>query len=341
MKADDLDFPFPEELIALEPARPSRVAFIAGTDAPEELTLSQLLEKFQPGDLLVINESKVIPARVFSTEEVEILFLKPEDPQKWEVLFPAREFKVGDTLLLPGSVTLTLTEKGLPQKVTLSRAIDSSYFQEFGEVALPPYIQEQRRERHNRPQDREWYQTAWAMDEQAGSVAAPTASLHFEQEHLKRLAANGVQIARVVLHVGAGTFLPVRVKNLKDHVMHAEAAEIPASTAEKIRATKLAGKRVWALGTTVTRTLESMAAGLLTQAKDGAYRGETRLFIYPPYEFKVVDVLLTNFHQPKSTLFGLVAAFTNLERARQVYAWAIDKKFRLFSYGDLSAWIKP
>ncbi len=340
MKADDLDFPFPEELIALTPVRPSRVAFIGPKGAPpQELDISALLAQFQIGDLLVINESKVVPARVFSAEEIEVLFLKALDSLTWEVLFPAREFKVGDTLNLPRNLKLTLSEKGLPQKVKLSRPIDSDYFNEVGEVALPPYIQERRGERHNRPEDRQWYQTAWAQ--QAGSVAAPTASLHFTREHVQQLLDKGVNIARVVLHVGAGTFLPVRANELKDHVMHEEWAEIGSETVQLLHETKSNGKKVWALGTTVTRTLESMAAGLLTRDASGGFLGPTRLFIYPPYEFKVVDALLTNFHQPKSTLFGLVAAFAGLERARHVYAWAIEKRFRLFSYGDLSAWIKP
>ena len=337
MQTQDLDFQFPADLIAVEPSRPSRVAFVRGAVA-EEMTMPDLLARFQPGDVLVINESKVIPARVFSIEEVEILFLRATATNRWEVLFPARDLKIGDKLTLPGSVALTLVQKGLPQTVEVSRPLDLAYFQEYGEVALPPYIQEARGERHNRAADQRWYQTAWARE--SGSVAAPTASLHFRQAHLDQLSEAGVHVAPVVLHVGAGTFLPVRAAQLSEHVMHEELASIPAATLEKIRTAKMEGKRVWALGTTVARTLESQAQGLLHEQPDGSFTGATKLFIYPPYQFRTVDGLLTNFHQPKSTLFGLVAAFAGLEQTKKVYQWAIERKFKLFSYGDLSAWIK-
>jgi S-adenosylmethionine:tRNA ribosyltransferase-isomerase len=337
MQTNDLDFPYPQELVAVTPSRPSRVAF-STTAETEELSLPQLLQRFRPGDILVLNESKVIPARVFSRDEIEVLFLRANTADVWQVLFPARDLKIGDTLELPGDLTLTLTQKGLPQTVKLSHPIDLAYFERHGEVALPPYIQEARQERHNRREDGEWYQTAWARA--PGSVAAPTASLHFTQEDLAALSHNGVDIAYVTLHVGAGTFLPVRAANLSEHTMHAEWATVPAETRRQIGHARARGGRVWALGTTVARTLESQAGGLLKEQIDGAYVGETRLFIYPPYEFKAVDVLLTNFHQPKSTLFGLVAAFAGLERARQVYAWAIERRFQLFSYGDLSVWTR-
>jgi S-adenosylmethionine:tRNA ribosyltransferase-isomerase len=337
VKTQDLDFPFPNDLIATEPLRPSRVAFAVGGDDPEELTIPELLAKFNAGDVLVINESKVIPARVFAGDS-EILFLQNLGDSKWQVLFNARDFKVGAKIDLPGGAVATLEEKGLPQTVSVSRELDAEYFAEFGEVALPPYIQEARGERHNRPGDFRWYQTAWAKT--AGSVAAPTASLHFTTTDIKELRRRGVTIATVTLHVGAGTFLPVKTEDLKEHVMHAETAEVPASAVALIEAAKASGKRVWALGTTVTRTLESMAAGILEKQDDGSYRGSTKLFIYPPYEFQVVDVLLTNFHQPRSTLLGLVSAFAGTDYARKVYEWAIEHRFRLFSYGDLSVWTK-
>jgi S-adenosylmethionine:tRNA ribosyltransferase-isomerase len=281
----------------------------------------------------------VIPARIFSMAEVEFLFLRSTAPQHWEVLFPAQGHKVGDKWQLPEHVTVTLVQKGLPQVVHVSRDLDAKYFQRFGEMALPPYIQAARGQRHNRAQDALWYQTAWA--ENPGSVAAPTASLHFHKSDLQLLHERDVDTAFVTLHVGAGTFLPVRATHLQDHEMHREWAEIPAATLEKITAAKERGGRVWALGTTVARTLESHAAGLLQRQADGSSAGLTQLFIFPPYHFQVVGGLLTNFHQPKSTLFALVAAFAGLERAKGVYAWAIERRFRLFSYGDLTAWIKP
>ena len=338
MFTSDLDFTYPPELIALEPSRPSRIAFIAAGEH-EELTMPDLLSRFAPGDLLVVNESKVIPARVFSLEEVEVLFLNSIDESHWQVLFPSRDLKIGDQLNMPDGLTLTLVTKGLPQVVEVSRPLNEGYLQNFGEVALPPYIQEARGERHNRPADRNWYQTAWART--SGSVAAPTASLHFRQTHLDLLRENGVGVQHVTLHVGAGTFLPVKTSELSQHTMHAELASVTQATLEAIDATKARGGRVWALGTTVARTLESQANGMLHQQDDGSFSGPTKLFIYPPYEFKVVDALLTNFHQPKSTLFGLVAAFATLEKTKNVYAWAIERRFQLFSYGDLSAWIKP
>lgn len=338
MQVADLDYSYPPELVAVEPARPSRVAFVRGGSLPRELDMNGLLEEFLPGDLLVINESKVIPARVFSREEVEILFLNETAPGEWQVLFPARDFKTGAELTLPGGVTATLTQKGLPQSVRLSEAVGSEYFQAHGEVALPPYIQEARGQRHNRPEDAQWYQTAWAR--QPGSVAAPTASLHFREEHLQRLRDKGVEIATVTLHVGAGTFLPIRTENLLEHTMHAERVEISRATLDKVKATKQSGARVWALGTTVTRALEAWARSDLRETADGGAEGETRLFITPGFEFRIVDALLTNFHQPRSTLLSLVAAFAGLENVKRAYAWAVEKRFRLFSYGDLSAWTR-
>jgi len=339
MLTSDLDFTFPPELIATEPSTVCRVALVDRDGMPKELNLKGLLAEFRAGDLLVINESKVIPARVFSTDQIEVLFLRAIDGEHWQVLFPAREFKVGGTLEMPDGLILTLIEKGLPQTVKLSQPIDLAYFEKVGEVALPPYIQEARGQRRNRSEDVRWYQTDWAR--QPGSVAAPTASLHFQQSDLDTLRDRKVDVARVTLHVGAGTFLPVKAQDLTQHVMHEEWAEIPPETLKRIEQAKARGGRVWALGTTVARTLESYAQNLLQAQPDGSATGATKLFIYPPYEFKICDALLTNFHQPKSTLLGLVAAFAGLERTKSAYKWAIERRFRLFSYGDLSAWIKP
>ncbi len=337
MRLEDLDFSYPTELIAVEPSRPTRVAFCAGASEPVELDMDGLLEQFEPGDLLVLNESRVIPARVFSQNGDEILFLKALADLDWEVLFPSRGLKVGDEIPLPGDVRARLKQKGLPQVLELTRAIDQGYFDQHGEMALPPYIQEARGERHNRFQDRSWYQAAWA--ERAGSVAAPTASLHFSATHLSRLQQHGVEIGKLTLHVGAGTFMPIRTEKIEDHKMHAERVEIPFSLVDQIEKARARGKRVWALGTTVTRSLESLAQNLLTKG-EGAYVGDSQLFIKPPYTFALVDRLMTNFHQPRSTLLLLVAAFAGLERSKDVYAWAVDRRFKLFSYGDLSVWCK-
>lgn len=332
MQVADLDYNYPAELVATEPSRPSRVAVVETKGFREE-NMWGLLDLFQPGDCLVINESKVIPARVFTAEEIEILFLKAVSQDAWQVLFPAREFKVGAQLRLPGDVTGTLMQKGLPQVLRVNPSLKLDYFAEFGEMALPPYIQEARGERHNRAEDAKLYQTAWAKN--PGSVAAPTASLHFQAEDLEQLRARGVSVFPLTLHVGAGTFLPIKSESLDGHVMHAESVEIPLTTQEAVLTAKARGARIWALGTTVTRALEAWASGDLPEG-----RGETRIFIKPGYEFKLVSGLLTNFHQPKSTLISLVAAFAGLERVKEVYAWAVERRFRLFSYGDLSAWLR-
>ena len=338
MLTSEFDFEYPQELIATEPARPSRVAVIERGLPARESNLPGLLGLFQAGDLLVINETRVNPARVFATSEHEILFLKELEPCLWEVLFSARDFEASDQLELPGGLTATLAQKGLPQRVRLSRPIGADYFTQFGEVALPPYIQQARGLRRNRAEDLDWYQTRWA--ERPGSVAAPTASLHFTAQDLATLKERGVDIARVTLHVGAGTFLPVKSAHLEDHQMHPEFAEISAGTVAQIATARARKARVWALGTTVARTLESRAAGQLSfDSATDRFRGETRLFIYPPYRFLAVDALLTNFHQPKSTLFSLVCAFAGVEVAKRAYGWAIERRFRLFSYGDLSAWM--
>ena len=216
--------------------------------------------------------------------------------------------------------------------------LTDEYFAQHGHLALPPYIQKARQKREPLAADEAWYQTAWA--ETAGSLAAPTASLHFSAQDLEELKDKGVHVAPLTLHVGIGTFLPVKTENLDEHLMHKEWAHIPTSSIESIQLAKKNQKRVWALGTTVVRSLESWAHERLQVAPEGAAFGETDLFIRPGFEFRVVDAMLTNFHQPCSTLLALVAAFSGLERVQKAYGYAIDKRFRLFSYGDLSLWLK-
>lgn len=333
MLITELDYIYPEELVAVEPKRPSRVAFIQEGQEPREISIANLLEEIPSGDLLVINTSQVIKRRVFTSQGLEILFVKKLDPRTWEVLFPSRDIKIGESQPLFGAIQFTLLEKGLPQRIELSKELAEEEFEKYGDLPLPPYIQSARRERRARPEDRLWYQSAWA--EVPGSLAAPTASLHFSREDLKTLEARGVQVLPLVLHVGLGTFLPVKTKDLKEHQMHSEWVEIPRFTWEAIHSRQ---GQVWALGTTVVRALESAAAGLFVEDK-GALLGSTDLFIQPGYNFSLVSRILTNFHQPKSTLLALVAGFAGLERVQAVYTWAIKNKFRLFSYGDLSVWI--
>lgn len=335
MKRADLHFSYPEELVAVEPKRPSRVMWVEGGKA-SEISIASLKDKFQAGDVLVINETRVLPRRVFAGE-LEILFLNEVEPNLWQVLFPSAKFKVNHEFDLPGHVKMTLVEKGRPQFVRVSSQLDSRYFETHGELPLPPYIQKARAERHNQASDPEWYQTAWSAV--PGSMAAPTASLHFSLADLADLRSRGVAIHKLVLHVGLGTFLPVTSENLEEHQMHKEFIEISRSTWAAVDQAQLNDRRIWALGTTVARSLESAARGLLNETPQG-FVGESDLFLYPGADWKVVNRLLTNFHQPESTLLALVASFCDLQTVQSTYQWAIDKKFRLFSYGDLSAWTR-
>lgn len=336
MNKSTLHYEFPEELIAREPQRPSRICAVQ-KDGPCEVDWMTFLSFFQAGDILVLNDTKVLKRRVFNAEGLEILFLDSSDGIHWSVLFPSRSYPLGSEIPLPGNRTLQLLEKGRPQKVKIDQRLEESYFEIHGELPLPPYIQNAREERHTQKADESWYQTQWFA--KPGSFAAPTASLHFTQEHLTFLCKKGVQVCTLTLHVGLGTFLPVQTEDLKQHVMHKEYAEIPISVLNHIEQAKSHNHRVWAMGTTVVRALESYGAGLLTFRKEtSSYIGNTDLLILPGFTFKMTDRLLTNFHQPESTLLALVMAFAGIEKVNTAYQWAIQKRFRLFSYGDLSVW---
>jgi S-adenosylmethionine:tRNA ribosyltransferase-isomerase len=340
MKLQDLDFSYPEELIATEPVRPSRV-LLCKDEQITEISIQDLLNKIPAGDVFVVNDTKVLKRRIFAkhnSEEIEILFLSSRDNKTWEVLFPSKKFALGHVIELPLGVQLKLLQKGRPQIVELSQVVDEKYFQQVAELPLPPYIQKARGMRHNQSQDESWYQTAWAAN--AGSFASPTASLHFSSQDLQQLRDKGVHVLNVTLHVGLGTFLPVQVEDLNDHQMHEEFVEISKENWSIIQEQKSKGLKIWALGTTVTRSLESKAHDMLTQNANGDWCGFTRLLIQPGFQWQVVDRLMTNFHQPKSTLLALVAGFSGLNQVKRVYEIAIEKKMRLFSYGDLSVWIK-
>lgn len=344
MKTSDLFFDYPAELIATHPVHPSRVAYNASAKTTE-LSWALFLDQFKPGDVLVVNDTKVLKRRVFSDEGYEILFLDPVESgdkelkkhSTWSVLFPAKKVKLNGQLQLPLGITAELVQKGIPQKLTLNAAIDENYFERVGELPLPPYIQKARNERHNRGDENKAYQTVWA--EKPGSLAAPTASLHFSDRDLQTLKNKGVEIIHITLHVGLGTFLPVTADTLEEHIMHAEWVEIKKEHWEKILKAKNEKRSIWALGTTVVRSLEGQALGRFN-LRGNSYSGTTDLMIRPGFEFKVVDRLLTNFHQPQSTLIALVMAFAGKENVLATYRWAIDKKFRLFSYGDLTYWSK-
>jgi S-adenosylmethionine:tRNA ribosyltransferase-isomerase len=335
MKLNDLDYTYPEELVATEPQRPSRVMWVENGQ-PIEITVEELLKKIPADDVLVINNTQVLKRRLFAGD-IEILFLDQLSELEWEVLFPSKKFSIGDELELPQGVRMQLLVKGRPQRVRVSQVLTEDYFSEVAELPLPPYIQKARGERHAGRMDTSWYQTAWA--EKPGSLAAPTASLHFTARDLETLRSQGVRILPITLHVGLGTFLPVTTDDLRDHVMHEEYVHIPASVWKQIQEARKQGASIWAMGTTVARALESVESGLLQQNEEGSWSGFTRLLIQPGFAWKVVDRLLTNFHQPQSTLLALVAGFSNLDRVKACYRWAIEKKFRLFSYGDLSVWI--
>lgn len=331
-----LFYDYPESLVATQPQEDFRTLLVEIGRQPKEITKSQILDLFKAGDLLVLNDTKVEKRRVYTECGLEILFVKAINENQWEVLFPVKKMK-GKVIDLPGGVSFELMEKGLPQKIKTSHTLTEAYFEKYGELALPPYIQKARNQRQNVEDDKSWYQTAWAA--KAGSTAAPTASLHFNNNDLEILKEKSIQVEYLTLHVGLGTFLPIKTKTLSEHIMHSEHCEVPVHLKKLIENTKSRGNKVWALGTTVTRSLESLYTGHLTQIGD-KYVGESDLFITPGFQFRAIDVLMTNFHQPGSTLLALVAAFSSLENVLAVYRWAIDKKFRLFSYGDLSIWIK-
>lgn len=335
MKLSDLKFDYPEELIATEPVRPTRVMWVGENGEPRELNINELLNSIPRGDVLVINNTKVLKRRIFTDSEVEVLFLdkvgENEFSNTWKVLFPAKKYSVGDVLNLPKGFKMKLTEKGRPQLAEVTPVISDLDFAEIAELPLPPYIQKARSRRHNIAADESWYQTAWASVD--GSMAAPTASLHFSRENLQTLIEKGVLVIELTLHVGLGTFLPVQTEDLNQHQMHSENYEISKSNWELILKAKLAKNKIWALGTTSTRVLETIA-------RTNRLAGSTNLLLQPGSDFNVVDRLLTNFHQPESTLLALVASFSSLDKVKNCYQWAMQKKFRLFSYGDLSVWIK-
>ncbi len=339
LKISDLQFEYPENLIGLEPQRPSRVMWVEAQ--PQEISVQELLQKIPAGDVLVVNNTKVLKRRIFARAgevELEILFLSQKSATEWEVLFPSKKIAVGEEILLPKNIRMQLIKKGRPQVIATSEILTEEYFNEVAELPLPPYIQKSRGQRHTQSADNDWYQTAWAKA--AGSLAAPTASLHFTQRDLTTLKSRGVKVIELTLHVGLGTFLPVTSENLDEHLMHEELVEIPAETWQAILQAQETSRGIWAMGTTVARALESAALGLLPQNQKGDLHGLTRLLIQPGFRWQVVTGLLTNFHQPESTLLALVAGFSSLNQVKQCYAWAIEKKFRLFSYGDLTAWVR-
>jgi S-adenosylmethionine:tRNA ribosyltransferase-isomerase len=295
-------------------------------------------------DVIVMNNTKVIPARIIgicNNSKIEITLLKKQDSfdEIWEVLAkPAKKLVIGNLFEIAEDFFGEILSKKESGEVIIKFNKKTNEFfeclEKFGRMPLPPYIEKKRK---SDKKDNQTYQTKYCNEEKKGSVAAPTAGLHFTEELLQRIKDKGVEIVFVTLHVGGGTFLPVRTENIKEHKMHSEYYEVGTEAAEKINNAKAKGKRVIAVGTTSLRTLESVAQenGLIS-----AKTGNTDIFIYPGYKFKIVDALVTNFHLPKSTLMMLISAFIGLENVKNIYSHAIEKKYRFFSYGDSSLLVR-
>ncbi len=348
----DFYYPLPPELIAQAPAverDASRLLVLHRTDGRvEHRQFRDALDYFRAGDVLVFNNSRVIRARLrghkpASGGQVELLLVEEVGTNEWWTLLrPGKRVRAGTEIhLLTRSGSLSPVRAVVQEKnpeghcrVRFSGTPDIlNELESLGEIPLPPYI-----DHAAGAQDDARYQTVYAQP--AGSVAAPTAGLHFTPQLLEELRARGVEIQFVTLHVGLGTFAPVKAEHLADHVMHEERFELPATTAEAINAAKREGRRVIAIGTTTVRVLESVAALSTLNSQLSPQRGRTRIFIHPPYQFRVVDALLTNFHLPQSTLLMLVSAFAatgvlgGRERVLSAYAEAVRERYRFFSYGD-------
>lgn len=336
MQVSDFSFQLPEQLIARHPkAERSSSRLLAmdkATGALSHHIFKQLIDFIQPGDLLVFNNTKVIPARLFGQKssggKVEVLVERVLDDKRFLAHIRASKApKPGSTLILEQSAEVTMLQRHdeLFELAVCSDEPVLAMLERLGHMPLPPYI-----DRPDTAEDKARYQTVYS--EKPGAVAAPTAGLHFDGPLLAALTAKGVEFAYVTLHVGAGTFQPVRVDNVLEHKMHAEYIDVPDSTVAAIAACKARGGKVVAVGTTSVRSLESAAQ----QGKGEliAYKGDTQIFIYPGYEFNVVDALITNFHLPESTLIMLVSAFSQREYVMQAYATAIAEQYRFYSYGD-------
>jgi S-adenosylmethionine:tRNA ribosyltransferase-isomerase len=334
MQLSEFDFPFDSSLIADHPSLPrdhARLLVLQRHD--RSLThrrVDELPDLLQPGDLLVVNNTKVLAARVAgrkqpSGAEVEILFVKDLGDAIWEVLIKGT-FRPGQILEMGAEAVAVVVERGATRTtVRVESPIPlSEWLQQYGRMPLPPYMK-----RAPTDQDREWYQTLFAQRE--GAIAAPTAGLHFTSDLLAGLQQRGIGLTTVTLHVGVGTFKPVKVNQIEDHRMGAEWVEVGAEAVRVIEQVRVTGGRIVAVGTTVVRALETAAR---TDGQIRPYRGETDMFMTPGFSFKVVDALLTNFHLPRTTLLMLVSALAGTEFLRQAYAEAVSERYRFYSYGD-------
>lgn len=337
MKTSDFSFELPEELIAQHPPKERGSSRLMVVDPRlldaaggiEHRMIADLPELVEPGSVIVVNNSKVRRARLFARTDaggrVEVLLVSPLPEGRWKAMVSrSRKQRIGKLLHFDDGVTgrIDAVDDEL-RVVAFDRAIDDAWLERFGHVPLPPYI-----DREDETMDADRYQTVYA--ESTGSVAAPTAGLHLTETLMQRMRARGVRIATVTLHVGLGTFLPIRTESVEQHKMHEESYEVSEETARLVNEAHAEGRTVLAVGTTSMRTLESAWKGGVLQPG----RDSTSLYIYPGYDFRVVDALLTNFHTPGSTLLVLVSAFAGRTLVRRAYEEAVRRRYRFFSYGD-------
>lgn len=335
MNLSDLDYEYPDELIAYHPSSQRSDSKMMVLDRMNQSyshqNFSSILEYINQGDVLILNNSKVFPCRLISQRKtggkIECLLLRDLGSKIWECLMKSsKKIHWGEEIdFSPELKGKIIQEEGLIKKIQLQCDKDlMEVLHEVAHIPLPPYIK-----REANQDDLKTYQTVYA--ENTGSVAAPTAGLHFTDEILEKFKQKGIGVGYLSLHVGMGTFTPIRVENLEDHQMHGEYYEIPSSTVEMIHQAKSNGKRVIAVGTTSVRALES---AVISERGFQAGMNYTEHFIYPPYKFKMIDGMLTNFHQPRTSLLALVSAFTSKDFILRAYEEAIEQKYRLFSYGD-------
>ncbi|WP_323769970.1 tRNA preQ1(34) S-adenosylmethionine ribosyltransferase-isomerase QueA [Antarctobacter sp.] len=349
MKLSDFDFDLPDGLIATRPARPRSSArlLVAEGDAIADAYVFDLPQWLRAGDRLILNDTKVIPARLQGLRRrrsdagetearIEVTLLEPQADGTWAALIkPLKKVRDGEEIQFSNDLSATLEAREAGQgklRFNLSGEDFDVALNAAGAMPLPPYIAAKRAADDR---DREDYQTVWARN--SGAVAAPTASLHFDDALLAVLREKGVTFSHVTLHVGAGTFLPVKVEDVTSHKMHGEWGEVSDTAAAEIAATRAAGGRVIPVGTTALRLIETAARG----GQIAPFRGVTDIFIYPGFTFNVTDALMTNFHLPKSTLMMLVSALMGPERIRRIYDHAVAAEYRFFSYGDASLLLPP
>ncbi|MCR4723293.1 MAG: tRNA preQ1(34) S-adenosylmethionine ribosyltransferase-isomerase QueA [Eubacteriales bacterium] len=336
MKTEDFDYYMPKELIAqhaLEQRDQARMLVVNRAEGTySDRHFYDIIDYMSPGDIVVLNNSKVIPARIYGTKRetgahIEFLLHKRFSEHDWEVMArPGKRLKIGTVIDFPEGLSAVVKSKKEDGLIDVTFDYDGDFFtilHDIGQMPLPPYIKEKLK-------DKDSYNTVYASVD--GSSAAPTAGLHFTEELLERIENKGIKLVYVTLHVGLGTFLPVSDENIEDHIMHTEYYEISEEAARIINETKDNGGRVFCIGTTTVRTLEASAAN--NGGRVAPECRETDLFIYPGFEYKVVDCLLTNFHLPKSTLLMLVCAFYNREKILEAYNYAVREKYRFYSFGD-------